>query len=214
MPERIGRIWWAALAGAVAFTVALLLFGVIDANANGGGQAKTTICHPVAAANGGNTHAGYSVITTANPSVHIDEETGAPKHEHDGRVDFVVTDETPCPPAPPAAFDPGAYLNLTCGDPWYGFALDNSGSDVAATFTITYWTPVSHGIYEERTDVLRVMGAREGEWVATAQADFRHAGAGYPLTVVASAEGFDDVVVYDGVGGKSGRVDCPWGGRA
>lgn len=65
-------------------------------------QPKTTICHPVGSATGGNTHAGYSIITTANPSSHIDEETGAPKHEHDGRVDFVVDADHPCPPSQPS----------------------------------------------------------------------------------------------------------------
>jgi LPXTG-motif cell wall-anchored protein len=83
------------------FTAALSLSAVLalgGAGAAGASQPKTTICHPVASATGGNTHAGYSIITTANPSVHIDEETGAPKHEHDGRVDFVVSEERPCPP--------------------------------------------------------------------------------------------------------------------
>ena len=80
----------------VLVAVALAFLSQTEAGATG--QEKTTICHPVAAANGGNTHAGYSIITTANPSVHIDEATGAPKHEHDGRVDFVVTEGTPCPP--------------------------------------------------------------------------------------------------------------------
>lgn len=81
---------------AAAMTLAILVFGLMaPALAK---QPKTTICHPVASATGGNTHAGYSIITTANPSSHIDEETGAPKHEHDGRVDFVVDEAHPCPP--------------------------------------------------------------------------------------------------------------------
>jgi len=86
------------IAVAVA-TAAAVMFGVGPAMAgNGHGQEKTTICHPVASATGGNTHAGYSIITTANPSVHIDEETGLPKHNFDGRVDFVVDENHPCPP--------------------------------------------------------------------------------------------------------------------
>lgn len=74
----------------------------LSTTAQATGQPKTTICHPVASATGGNTHAGYSIITTANPSSHIDEETGAPKHEHDGRVDFVVDEAHPCPPSQPS----------------------------------------------------------------------------------------------------------------
>jgi hypothetical protein len=83
----------------VALAAALAGFIGFGSGAALAKQPKTTICHPVGSATGGNTHAGYSIITTANPSAHIDEETGAPKHEHDGRVDFIVDAEHPCPPA-------------------------------------------------------------------------------------------------------------------
>ncbi|THJ04155.1 hypothetical protein E7Z54_09060 [Nocardioides sp.] len=58
------------------------------------------ICHPV---NGqGETKAGYNLISPDQASSHIDEETGAPKHEAEGRVDVVLGDDLLCPGEQPA----------------------------------------------------------------------------------------------------------------
>ena len=199
--------YWAVIA-ACLFVIAGVLAILVPAHAQG--QPKTTICHPVAAATGGNTHAGYSIITTANPSVHIDEATGAPKHNFDGRVDFIVTDDAPCPPpSEKPKWDPQASLIGPCGDPFYGYVLDNSGSDVPAQFTITYFGVVGHHVYDWVNRNI-VVEAGDVFTSGSTKADYVHVKAGTELTIVASQDGFPTVPLVDITTAKSGRVDCPW----
>lgn len=104
------------LLGAIGLTFVLVVSLAAGAGVASAIQGKTTICHAVGGANGGNTHAGYSIITPADPSKHIDEETGEGLHEHDGRVDFVVDADHPCPPQPE---EPNHKYRVVAGMPRY-----------------------------------------------------------------------------------------------
>jgi hypothetical protein len=138
----IDKTWFRGVLFVTLVALLGVLFGFVLSIEAGATQGKTTICHPVGSATGGNTHAGYSIITPANPSAHIDEETGAPKHEHDGRVDFVVTEDTPCPPVQDEVIrDPRARLFGPCGDPMYAAGFDNSRSNVSMRFTLRFYNP-------------------------------------------------------------------------
>lgn len=138
--------------GVIALAVVSTLAVTANATPN-----KVTICHPVGSATGGNTHAGYSIITPSNASSHIDEETGEPKHEHDGRVDFVVDADHPCPPQPTEEPEKHKY-RVVAGMPRYRgevfFARDGLFcSDIETSNRLRYWKTVC-GQHVDRGELL------------------------------------------------------------
>src|SRR5688572_7697105 len=93
MKEKIAV--WLAVISAMALGATVITALTNTAGATGGNKA---VCHPV---NGnGETGYGWNIISPDHASSHIDEDTGAPKHEADGRVDVYVDSDGNCPGKP------------------------------------------------------------------------------------------------------------------
>lgn len=226
-PERtIGRLWWAVLAGVIAFTISLLVFGIIDAGAKPGPSHKVTICHAKPADTAKN---GWNLITVDVASVGYQKSGHQDQHDADiippwsytyegetfsypGKGDQSIL-ENGCEALPEVKWAPAASLIGPCGDPFYGYVLDNSASDVDATFTITYYGVVGPHNYAW---VNRVVDVPAGTTVQAEPTNtgYLHVKAGTSLTIVASSGQLPIVPVVSITTEKSGRVDCPWGARA
>lgn len=76
---------------AVLSAACIAILGSGTASWAGQGHSKPAVCHP--------TGKGWVVIKPAQASSHIDEATGAPKHEHSGRVDVYAVNGA-CPTIP------------------------------------------------------------------------------------------------------------------
>jgi hypothetical protein len=91
-------------AAAAAACIAVLASGT--ASWAGQGHDKPAVCHPKAG--------GWVLIRPAQASSHIDERSGAPKHEHGGRVDvYAVNGACPTPTTTPTGGTPSATTTTT-----------------------------------------------------------------------------------------------------
>ncbi len=79
----------------LTLAIGVLFYGITMTEASAAPRTKFDICHPVPGQ--GETKSGYVVEPPDTTSVHIDEETGDPKHEAEGRVDVLLGEDLLCP---------------------------------------------------------------------------------------------------------------------